>query len=84
MVTLTNGWSVDAAHVLEALRDADMQAARLIYEGPNDSFLSTLRPPPPRGVPMGHPGAGQVTRTASPVATSKVRAALPLGTAISR
>ena len=60
MVTLTNGWSVDDAHVIEALRDADMQDARLIYEGSNYVFLTTLRHPEHgEGLGVYKPAAGE-------------------------
>ena len=42
MVALTNAWTVDDAHVEQALREAELRELRLIYDSSNHVFLATL------------------------------------------
>lgn len=45
MIELTNAWAPTDAHVLDALRDAEVRDLRLIYDSSNYVFLATLAHP---------------------------------------
>ncbi len=44
-IELTNAWAPNDAHVLDALRDAEVRDLRLIYDSSNYVFLATLAHP---------------------------------------
>ena len=45
MVALINAWSVDDPHVIEALRDAEVQDLRQVHDASNYVFVATLAHP---------------------------------------
>jgi len=60
VVTLTNAWSVDDAHAMETLRDAEMEELRLIYDSSNHVFLATLvHPQHGQGLGVYKPAQGE-------------------------